>query len=96
LYDLFQDKDQATQLTSADLKPFNPVADPSFIDERVADLPQTAATKALERQSLAMAKGEDTQGPILEQIDWQASTNRPIPPALRREVARSRTGAGGD
>jgi DNA-binding beta-propeller fold protein YncE len=96
LYDLFQNKDQATQLTSADLKPFNPVADPSFIDERVADLPQTAATKALERQSLAMAKGEDTQGPILEQIDWQASTNRPIPPALRREVARSRTGAGGD
>jgi len=88
LYDLFQNKDQASQLTSADLKPFNPVADPSFINERVADLPQTAATKALERQSQAMPKGEDTQGPILEQIDWQASTNRPIPPALKQEVAK--------
>ncbi len=96
LYDLFQNKDQASQLTSADLKPFSPVADPSFINERVADLPQTAATKALERQSRAMPKGEDTQGPILELIDWLASTSRPIPPALKQEVAKSRSGAGGD
>jgi hypothetical protein len=96
LYDLFQNKDQAPQLTSADLKPFNPVASPSFINERVADLPQTAATKALERQSQAMPKGQDTQGPILEQIGWQASTSRPIPPALKQEVAKSRSGAGGN
>jgi len=95
LYDLFQNKDQASQLTSADLQPFNPVADPPFINERVADLPQTAAVKALERQSQAMPKGEDTQGPVLEQIDWQASTNRPIPPALKQEVAKSLRGAGG-
>jgi DNA-binding beta-propeller fold protein YncE len=96
LYDLFQNKDQASQLTFADLTPFNPAADPSFINERVADLPQTAAIKALERQSRAMPKGEDTQGPILEQIDWQASTSRPIPPALTQEVARSRSRAGGN
>jgi hypothetical protein len=96
LYDLFQNKDQASQLSAADLTPFTPVADPSFINERVADLPQTAATKALERQSQAMPKGEDTQGPILEQIDWQASTNRPIPPALKQEVAKSRSGADDD
>jgi hypothetical protein len=43
-----------------------------------------------------MPKGQDTQGPILEQIDWQASTSRPIPPALKQEVAKSRSGAGGD
>jgi hypothetical protein len=91
LYDLFQNKDRASELTPADLKPFNPVADPSFINERVAGLPQTAAIKALERQSRAMPKGEDTQGPILEQIDWQVTTNRPIPLALRQEVARSRS-----
>jgi len=96
LYALFQNKDQASQLTSADLQPYNLVAGPSFINERVADLPQTAATKALEQQSQAMPKGEDTQGPILEQIDWQASTGRPIPPALSQEVAKSRSGAGGD
>jgi hypothetical protein len=96
LYALFQNKDQASQLTLADLKPFSPVADPPFINERVAGLPQTAAVKALERQSRAMPKGEDTQGPILEQIDWQASTNRPILPALKQEVAKSLRGAGGD
>jgi len=96
LYDLFQDKDQASQLTSADLQPFDSVADPSFINERVADLPQTAAIIALERQSLSMPMGQDTQGPILEQIDWQASTNRPIPPALAQEVAKARSAASGD
>jgi len=93
LYDLFQNKDEAAQLTPADLQPFNPVADPSFINERVADLPQTAAVKALERQSHAMPNGEDTQGPILEQIDWQATAGRPIPPALKQEVAKARRGA---
>src|SRR5258708_36581589 len=82
LYDLFQNKDQASQLTSADLNPFNPVADPSFINERVADLPQTTAMKALERQSLAMPGGEDTQGPVLGQTDWQSGTSRPAPPAV--------------
>jgi hypothetical protein len=96
LYDLFQNKDQAAQLTPADLQPFNLVADPSFIGERVADLPQTAAIKALERLSMTMPKGQDTQGPILEQIDWQATANRPIPAALKQEVAKSLTGAGGD
>jgi len=40
-----------------------------------------------------MPGGEDTQGPILEQIDWQATTNRPIPPALLQEVAKQRNGA---
>lgn len=96
LYDLFQNKDQASQLTSADLTPLNLVADPSFINERVADLPQTAALKALERESRAMPKGEDTQGPILEQIDWQATTRRPLPPALKRELAEARSAAAGD
>ncbi|HSR84290.1 MAG TPA: beta-propeller fold lactonase family protein [Streptosporangiaceae bacterium] len=95
LYDLFQNKNQASQLTSADLQPFNLVADPSFINERVADLPQTPATIALEQQSLAMPKGQDTQGPILEQIDWQATANRPIPPALKQEVAKARSAASG-
>jgi hypothetical protein len=96
LYDLFQNKDQASQLTPADLQPFTPVADPPFIDETVASLPQTPAMKALERRSRAMPKGEDTQGPILEQIDWQATTDRTLPPALRREVAQARSKAAGN
>lgn len=94
LYDLFQDKDQAARLTPADLRPFSLATSPPFISERVADLPQTAAIKALERESRAMPKGEDTQGPILEQIDWQATVGRPIPLALRLEVAKARSGRG--
>src|SRR5262249_23645693 len=85
LYDLFQDKGQADQPTPPHLQPSTTAADPSFINERVADPPQTAAIIALEQQPLAMPKGQDTQGPILEQIDWQASTNRPVPPALKQE-----------
>src|SRR5262249_41327953 len=57
LYALSQNKDQPAQLPSAALRPFASVPAPPFINERVADLPQTAATKALERQSKAMAKG---------------------------------------
>jgi hypothetical protein len=94
LYDLFQNKDQASELSAADLQPFDLAADPSFINERVASLPQTPAMIALERLSATMPKGEDTQGPILEQIDWQATTNRPIPAALLQEVARARRAAG--
>jgi len=40
-----------------------------------------------------MPKGEDTQGPNLEQIDWQATTNRPIPAALLQEVSKSQSAA---
>ena len=96
LYDLFQNKNQAASLTASDLTPFSPVADPPFVNERVADLPPTAATQALIQQSKAMRKGEDTQGPILEQIDWQATANRPIPPALKQEAAKLRSGADDD
>jgi hypothetical protein len=95
LYDLFQNKDKAAELTPADLKPFNPVANPPFINETVAGLRQTPALKALEALSRTMPGGEDKQGPLLEQIDWQATTNRPIPPALKAEVAKWRSRATG-
>src|SRR5262249_30134066 len=38
LYDPFQKKDQASQLTPADPKPFNPLPDPAFINPPVAHL----------------------------------------------------------
>jgi hypothetical protein len=42
-----------------------------------------------------MPGGQDMDGPTLEQIDWQASTSRPVPPALKQEVANSWSGEGG-
>jgi len=50
---------------------------PSFINERVADLPPDRGPSGNWNASPApWPKGQDTQGPILEQIDWQA-TRRP-------------------
>ena len=69
------------------------VPDPPFIAERVADLPPAAATQALIRESKAMPKGNATQRPILEQIEWQATTNRPIPQALKQGLAKARSAA---
>jgi hypothetical protein len=43
-----------------------------------------------------MPKGEDTQGPILEVIDWLATAGRPVPAALMQELAKSRGEAGRD
>jgi DNA-binding beta-propeller fold protein YncE len=87
LYDLFQNKNTPSQLTTADLARYAPADDPPFIDERVADLPATPSTQALIRQSKAMPRGQDTQGPQLEILDWMATTNgRPIPPALASEA----------
>ncbi|HSS11370.1 MAG TPA: SMP-30/gluconolactonase/LRE family protein [Acidimicrobiales bacterium] len=96
LYDLFQDKNRADQLTAADLAAFAPVTDPAFINERVADLPRTAAMQALKLQSQAMPKGQDTQGPILEMIDWEATTSRPVPGPLIKEVQKSGRSSSGD
>jgi hypothetical protein len=96
LYDLFQNKDQASELTASDVTAFNPVADPSFINERVADLPPDRGDQGPGGTVPGHAQGGGHPGPILEQIDWQASTNRPVPPALKQEVAKSRSGAPAD
>jgi hypothetical protein len=88
LYDLFQNKNAPSQLSTADLASYAPAHDPPFINERVADLPATPSTQALIRQSRAMPTGQDTQGPQLEIIDWMATAGRPIPPALAAEANR--------
>jgi hypothetical protein len=40
-----------------------------------------------------MPAGEDTQGPQLELIDWLATADRPVPPALAAEAAAARAAA---
>jgi hypothetical protein len=89
LYDLFQDKNSPNQLTPSDLAGFVPVSGPAFLNERVADLPPTAALQALKRESDAMPKGQDKQGPQLEVVDWKATTARPVPAALLKELQQA-------
>jgi DNA-binding beta-propeller fold protein YncE len=88
LYDLFQDK-QAAGLTPADLAPFVAAADPGFINETVASLATTAAVQSLQAQSATMPVGEDVQGPLLEEIDWKATTQKAEPPELAASAARA-------
>ena len=96
LYDLFQDKNNVDQLTASDLAAFVPVADPAFINERVADLPSTATVQALRRESDAFPKGQDKQGPQLEVVDWKATTGRPVPAALLKELQAVPASSNGD
>jgi hypothetical protein len=96
LYDLFQDKSSADELTPSDLAGFVPVPEPAFLNERVADLPPTAALQALKQQSDAMPKGQDKQGPQLEVVDWKATTARPVPAALQKELQQAPARSGDD
>jgi DNA-binding beta-propeller fold protein YncE len=88
LYDLFQDKKDA-DLTPADLAPFVAAADPSFINETVASLPTTPALQSLQAESATMPVGQDIQGPLLEEIDWKATTQKTEPAELVASAARA-------
>jgi hypothetical protein len=80
----------ATPRIHASQQPFNPVADPSFINERVADLPQTAAVKALKRQSHAMPKGGGHAGADTR-ADRLAGDHRAADPASTEAGGRKGT-----
>ena len=83
LYDLFQHKDSASQLTAADLKPFEVAKAPPFIDETVASLPKSSRNASL----VAYSKGldlthVDKDEAALEQVLWQSVRNDPLPAGL--------------
>ena len=89
LYDLFQDKNSAAQLTPQDLAPFTVQRAPSFIDETSAQYKaahQAAALPALESRALN-TKAPDVAGPMLEVINWQlAHPEARVPRALLRRL----------
>jgi hypothetical protein len=95
LYDPFQSK-SAAELTPADLAPFLPAVDPPFINETVASLPPTAALSSLKAQSDTMPVGQDVQGPILEHIDWLATTDKAEPAELIESTRKAGTAGTGD
>ena len=81
LYDLFQPKNKASQLTAGDLTP-------SFIDETIASLPHTATNTALSKESESLdLSGIDLAGPKLEVVLWRSVRADPIPPQLAAELA---------
>lgn len=86
LHDMFQDKNSPARLSGSDLAPFTPASNPPFINETVASLPKTAATRSLMVASALVPKGQDHGGPLLEKVLWQSATNRAVPAALTAEI----------
>ena len=83
MYDLFQDKDSPTELTAADLAPYQVAPAPPFIDETVASLPHTSQNQAL----IAYSKSLDTTHADIdeagiESVLWQTLMTKPEPAAL--------------
>ena len=89
LYDLFQNKDDPTQLTPQDLAAYTVQPAPGFIDETSAQvigaLGAAADVPLAESRRLDLS-GLDRAGPLLEIVAWQlAHPNGPIPPQLVQE-----------
>ncbi len=90
LYDLFQNKGSATQLTPADLAPYQPAAAPSFAAEKVGDASagSSAQQQVLKAESAKLDLTRlDRAGPGLEDVLWRSTTNKPLPTQLRYEIA---------
>jgi YVTN family beta-propeller protein len=91
LYDLFQQKDSASQLTPADLKAFEVAKAPRFIDETVESLPKSSRNKAL----IAYSKGldlvhvdQDEAG--IEAALWQSVRDDALPAELSGKLGNDR------
>ena len=88
LYDLFQTKDSAAQLTAADLRPFDVAKAPPFIDETVASLPKTSKNASLTAFSrgLDLVHVDKDQAGI-EAVLWQSVRDDPLPTELRDDMS---------
>jgi hypothetical protein len=93
LYDLFQQKDSASQLTAADLKPFPVAPAPPFIDETVASLPKSSRTASLTAYSKGLDLTHlDRDEAGIEAVLWQSVREDPLPAELQAKV----TGGSGE
>jgi hypothetical protein len=97
LYDLFQPKDQASELTAADLAPFTVAPAPSFIDETVASLPKTPTNEALIAYSKTLDLSRlDVAEAGVESVLWQSVRSDPVPAELAERVGPHGHEATGD
>jgi DNA-binding beta-propeller fold protein YncE len=94
MYDLFQSKDSATQLTAADLRPFTVAKNPPFIDETVASLPKSSRHESLVAYSKRLDLTHlDRDEAGIEAVLWQSVRDDPLPAELSAKVAGLRGAA---
>ena len=92
MYGLFQDKDQPSQLTAEDLRPYDVAAPPPFLDETVASLPKSQGNAELMALSSGLNTAQiDRGGAQLEVVLWRSLRSDALPPelALRWQAERA-------
>jgi YVTN family beta-propeller protein len=83
LYDLFQQKDSAAQLTAADLAPYTVAKPPPFIDETVASLPKSSHKSALVAYSKTLdLRHLDKDEAAIEAVLWESVRDDALPDEL--------------
>jgi YVTN family beta-propeller protein len=98
LYDLFQPISSASQLTPADLAPYDVAPPPRFINEPVPHQGDSPATDRLLAESRALDLSQiDRAGAKLEEILWRSMSDAALPQQLRTELlhAQAQVTAGG-
>ena len=86
LYEFFQNKNRASQLTTSDLAPYDPDAGPPFIDERVTDVLATAPAQAMAMSASLDLSRIDAAGPALEAVLWMSIKPDALPTELRQKL----------
>ncbi len=91
LYDLFQDVDDPSNLTPADLASFDRQAEPPFIDEKAPakEVAGPLALQLINQTKLLNLDKVDAAGPGLEAVLWLSLTDRPMPDELQRRLDRA-------
>ena len=83
LYDMFQSKDKASELTKADLAPYTVAKSPPFINETVASVPPSKKKSMLIAYSKTLNTHKlDVSEAGLEDVLWQSVRTDPLPTQL--------------
>jgi hypothetical protein len=87
LYNLFQPISSASDLTPADLAPYQVAPPPTFINEPVPHQGASAATDQMLNEFRGLDLSQiDRAGPRLEEILWRSITDAAVPEQLQTEL----------
>jgi hypothetical protein len=96
LYDMFQPISSASQLSPADLSPYEVAPPPPFINEPVPHQGTSAYTDRLLAESRGLDFSQiDRAGAKLEEILWRSISQAALPPQLQTELRQSQAAPAG-
>jgi DNA-binding beta-propeller fold protein YncE len=96
LYDMFQPISSASQLTPADLSPYDLAPPPPFINEPVPHQGASPYTDRLLAESRSLDFSQiDRAGAKLEEVLWRSMSQAALPPQLQAELRQSQAASTG-